>query len=121
MIERIDGLPDHVLGFEATGKVTGEDYERTLIPAVEAELERTEKLSLLYVLGADFDGYSAAAIWDDTKVGMRHLFDWERLAVVADDDTYRHMIKAFGFLVPAEVRVFSLSEREDAEAWISAG
>jgi hypothetical protein len=121
VIERIEGLPDHVLGFEASGKVSGEDYEQALIPAVEAELERRDKISLLYVLGEDFDGYSTAAMWDDTKVGMRHLFDWERLAVVTDDDTYGHMIKAFGFLVPAEVRVFPLAEREAAEVWISAG
>ncbi|MEJ6701961.1 MAG: hypothetical protein QNL01_13480 [Akkermansiaceae bacterium] len=36
MIEPIPQLPDHTLGFTASGKVTGSDYEQHIIPAVEA-------------------------------------------------------------------------------------
>ena len=35
MIRVIDGLPDGVLGFEASGKLTADDYTRVLAPALE--------------------------------------------------------------------------------------
>lgn len=119
MIEPIEGLPDGVVGIEAKGEVTGQDYDEVLIPAVERALEGRDKVRLLYVLGEEFDGYSAAAIWDDTKVGMSHLFAWERVAVVTDHAAYRHLVKGFGFMIPAKVRVFALDELEQAKAWAS--
>ena len=119
MIELITDLPDDVLGIEARGEVTGEDYEQVLIPAVERQLERQAKIRLLYVLGSEFGGYSAAALWDDAKIGMEHPFSWERIAVVTDNDDYRRLVKGFGFMVPGKVRVFDLVELDAARAWIS--
>ena len=36
MIRQLDGMPDGVLGFEATGKVSTDDYTGVLAPAFEA-------------------------------------------------------------------------------------
>jgi hypothetical protein len=119
MIDLIGGLPDSVLGLEAKGEVTGEDYERVLIPALESKLGRHKKIRLLYVLGSEFDGYSAGAIWEDTRVGMSHPLSWERIAVVTDDDSYRRLVRGFGFMVPGEVRVFAGSELDAARAWVT--
>lgn len=119
MIESIPGLPNHVLGLEARGEVTGDDYEQVLIPAVERHLERHRKIRLLYVLGSEFEGLSAAAMWDDAKVGMEHPFSWERIAVVTDHDAYRRLFRGVGFLIPGKVRVFGLAQLDDAKAWIS--
>jgi hypothetical protein len=120
MIELIPNLPDGVVGIEAKGEVTGADYEQVVIPAVERELQSHEKLRLLYLLGPEFDGYSAAAMWDDTKVGMEHLLSWERIAVVTDHDAYRRLVRGFGFMMPAKVRVFATPELEAAKTWIAA-
>jgi len=120
MIELIPGLPDDVLGLEARGEVTGEDYERVVIPAVHERLEGGGKLRLLYVLGPEFDGFTAAAMWDDAKVGMEHPFSWERIAAVTDQDAYRRLFKGIGFMFPAKIRVFDLAQLEDAKAWIAA-
>jgi hypothetical protein len=46
MIELIPGLPDYVLGIRANGEVTGDDYERILIPAIEQHLEKRSKIRL---------------------------------------------------------------------------
>ena len=69
------------------------------------------------MLGPEFSGYSAAAMWDDAKVGFRHPLSWER-AVVADHDGFRRLVRGFGFLIPGEVRVFDVAEFNAAEAWI---
>ena len=36
MLKLIEGLPPEVLGVEATGTITHEDYRKVLIPAAEA-------------------------------------------------------------------------------------
>jgi hypothetical protein len=59
MITLMNDLPDHVIGLTASSKVTGEDYEKILIPEVEAKLKNHKKISLLYCLGKDFDSFSA--------------------------------------------------------------
>lgn len=120
MIELIPGLPDNVLGLEAKGEVTGEDYEQVVIPAVHRLREGGEKIRLLYVLGAEFEGFTAAAMWDDTKVGLEHPFSWERIAVVTDHDAYRRLFRGVGFLIPAKVRVFDLAALDEARSWIGA-
>ena len=35
-------------------------------------------------LGPDFLGFTAAAMWDDAKIGLAHWNAWERVAVVTD-------------------------------------
>ncbi len=120
MIELIEGLPEGVVGLEAVGEVTSEDYETVAMPAIEGEKARREKLRLLYVLGSRFDGYTAGAMWDDTKLGLRHPFAWERIAVVTDVEHYRTLVKGFGWLIPGEVKLFSEADLDDAKAWVSA-
>ena len=120
MITRMPDLPDNVLALEASGEVTGEDYETVVIPAVEKMLAEHDKLRMLYQLGPDYTGFEGAAMWDDTKVGMRHLTRWEKIAVVTDVEWMAHTVKAFGFLMPGEVQVFSNAELAAAKAWVAA-
>ena len=120
MITRIPGVPEGVLAFEAHGNVTGDDYEKVLVPALQDELADRDKIRCLYVLGSDFAGYDGAALWDDTKVGLGHWGAWERIALVTDNGTYQGIVKAFGFLMPGEVKVFPLVERDAAVAWNAA-
>jgi SpoIIAA-like len=120
MIERISDLPDTVLGFAAKGKVTAEDYESVLVPAVEAAIAERHKIRLLYQLGPDLSGFEAGALWDDAKVGLRHATAWERVAVVTDVEWIRVATKVFGFAIPGEVRVFRNGEMAAAREWLSA-
>jgi len=119
MIEVMNDLPERVLGLKASGEVTADDYKTVLVPAIEEQLTKHRKVRLLYVIGAEFKGYTGGAAWEDAKVGMRHLTSFERVAVVTDVDWIENMIKAFGFAIPGEVRVFDDDDFEDARQWIS--
>lgn len=119
MIEQIQNLPDNTLGFVAKGTVTATDYESVIIPAVEALFSRRSKVRLLYHLGPDFSGFEAAAMWDDAKIGLKHIGGWERIAVVSDIEWIRTGIKVFGLAIPGHVRVFHNSELADAKQWIA--
>ena len=119
MIDLMTDLPDRVLGIRAHGEVVADDYKNVLVPAIEEKLTRHKKVRLLYVVDEDFTGYSGGAAWEDAKIGMKHLTSFERVAVVTDVDWIEKMIKAFGFALPGEVRVFDDDELERARRWIS--
>ena len=119
MIEKIPNLPDNVLGVTAKGTVTADDYESVIMPAVEALFSRHGKVRFLYHLGNDFSGFEVAAMWDDTKLGLKYLAGWERMAVVSDVEWIRGAIRLFGLAMPGHVRAFHNSELTEATRWIS--
>ena len=120
MLERITDLPDTVLGFKASGELTADDYRDVLVPAVEATLAKHEKVRLLYVLGDEVTGFSAGAAWEDTKVGLGHVTKWEKVAVVSDKEWLRHSVNIFGYLIPGEIKAYSVAEEGAARAWITS-
>ena len=119
MVEQIPDLPSNVLGVTAKGKVTADDYESVIIPAVEALFSREGKVRFLYHLGEAFSGFEAAAVWDDAKLGLKHLKGWERMAVISDIEWVRMGLKVFGLVIPGHVRVFHNSELEEAKRWVT--
>lgn len=123
MLEPIEGLSDNALGFSAKGKVTAEDYETVLIPAVEEKLKTHDKIRLLYHIGKEFKSFAAGAMWDDTKVGLAHITEWEKIAIVTDENWIRQAGKIFGMAmdtmsIPGDVKVFHNNEFDKAVEWI---
>lgn len=119
MIELIPGLPDGVVGLKALGEVEDDDYEDVIIPAVDAALEGRDKVRLLYVLGPEFEEYEGDAMWEDAKLGMHHMFDFERVGVVTDVTWIARGVRWFGFTIPGKVKVFPMADLDAAKTWIS--
>jgi predicted xylose isomerase-like sugar epimerase len=119
MVEIIAGTPVNVVAVSAIGKVTGEDYEKILIPALEAALAANDKVRILYHFGPEYTGFMPAAAWDDTRIGLKHMTHYERVAIVSDDEAMMRMTRAFGFMMPGEVRLFSNGELDDALSWVA--
>ena len=124
MLELIEGLPENALGFSAKGNVSAKDYETVLIPAVQEKLKHHDKVRLLYHLGDEFEKFEVGAMWDDAKVGLAHITEWEKIAIVTDVNWIQQAGKIFGFAietmsVPGDVKIFHNSELEDAIKWIS--
>ena len=69
-------------------------------------------MRLLYILGDDFESYSPGA-WADTSYG-RNTKAWKRIAIVSDADWLEHSVKAFGWLIPGEIKVFDTDDVDDA-------
>ena len=113
MIQIIDGLPDNVVGIVARGRVTVEDCDKVLKPVMETS-RKHDKVRLYYEIGSRIPG----AKWDDLRLGVGSLPQWERVAVVTDDGWVRHTVKALRFLIGSEIRVFTTSEAGDGLAWI---
>lgn len=113
-------FPDNVVAASAHGVVTRRDYQDILAPRVELSLKRHSKIRFYYELGSKFSGMEAGAMWEDFKIGVEHLWRWERVAVVTDVEWIKHAVNIFRFLMPCEARVFATSEAVPAREWITA-
>jgi hypothetical protein len=118
MIEITPGLPDNILAVTAHGTVTTQDYENVLLPAIDELLKRHKKIRFLFRTGEDFAGYTAGSMWDDAKLGVRHLTAFEKIAVVSDVPWLTQATTLFRFLIPCSVKIFSGKNLLDAEAWV---
>jgi hypothetical protein len=120
MIEQLKDFPANVMAFVCKGKVTKDDYETVLVPAVSEALKKHDKVRLYYETAGDFSGIDPGAVFTDFKVGMEHFTRWERIAVVTDVDWIKHTMQFFSFMMPAQMRIFPLSQAAEARSWIAA-
>ena len=122
MVENVTDLAPGTLGFRASGKITSDEYRQMMEP-IYAALERGEKLNIYFELADDFDGLDLGALWQDMRaagsVGLKHRSSWQRMALLTDKDWVRHAASAFGWLAPGELRLFELSERDEARTWLA--
>jgi SpoIIAA-like len=119
MLKLLEGFPDNVVACAAEGEVTRQDYE-VLVPKIEEALKHHARIRCYYELGSAFQGFEAAAAWEDFKLGVEHLSRWERMAVVTDVAWVRLAMLAFRFLLPGQLRVFAANQTSHARAWIMA-
>jgi hypothetical protein len=119
MITLLDGFADDVVAVRAEGQVTMQDYDKVLIPAVEKALTRHDKLKFYYEFGSGFTGMDLGAMVEDMRVGLGHLGQWARIAVVTDVDWIKGAADLFKFLLPSQTRTFALAQAADAKAWVN--
>ena len=121
VIERIEDMPPGTIGLRTSGKLTREDYQEVLEPALREGVESGE-LRLLFVL-PEFDGIEAGAVVEEVEIGLRAWVRehaaWKRFAIATDVEWLAKSIRAFTWLVPGEVRIFSLGELDAARQWIA--
>ena len=104
------------VNLKITGKLEKEDYE-FFVPEIDQQIERYGKVNMLLEL-IDFHGWTAGAAWEDTKFGIRHFNDIERLAIVGDKAWEKGMAYFCKVFMTAKVQHFDVSERDKAMTWV---
>jgi SpoIIAA-like len=112
-----DGGRDDVLTVRLSGRLTRQDYE-TLVPEIERVMRSHGSVRLLVVLD-DFHGWTAAAAWEDTKFGLRHYSDIDRVAIVGDRAWEKGIALLCKPFTTAEVRYFDAAEVAAAKRWVA--
>lgn len=120
MFELMSGLPDGVVGVRAIGKVAGEDYEKTLDPAVEAVLKATGSIRILFELGPEFTEYTPDAMLRDSEEYAKTWRHCDRMAVVSDIGWIRSAVALFRHAMPDSMKLYSVAQLDDAKAWVAA-
>jgi stage II sporulation SpoAA-like protein len=121
MIERLEDMPDGVVGLKASGKLTKADYTEVLEPALREGVDSGE-LRLLFVL-TGFEGLELSAVPEDFKTGMRTWIRdhsaWKRFALVTDVEWVAKAMHMFAWTTPGEVLIRDLDGQEEAKAWVA--
>ena len=110
-------MPPGVLGVQASGKLTAEDYTRVLGPAIAAATADGGKLRVVLMFEGAFDGMDAGAVWQDFRTGVTAWHSWERIALVTDQQWMVDGLRLFAWAVPGEARAFAPAERAAAISW----
>jgi hypothetical protein len=113
-LEEQDG--GKVLEVALTGKLDKEDYE-TVVPVVERLVKLHGKIRML-VRMHDFHGWTAGALWEDTKFAAHHFGDIERLAVVGEARWQQGMATFCKPFTSAKIRYFDHTALNEARAWL---
>ena len=120
MFEILPESKGDLLAIKASGKLTAEDYEQTLLPKLEQLFRKHGRLNMLVQFSDDFAGWaSTTAAWDDMKIGLQHGGDFEKFALVGGPEWIGWGAKLFGMFVPGQIRLFPDEAREQAMSWLS--
>ncbi|UUX91142.1 STAS/SEC14 domain-containing protein [Methanoplanus endosymbiosus] len=102
MITKLPESSGRNVGFMVHGKLTGEDYRETLIPAMEEALKNHEKINILFRMES-FRGWTAHAAWDDF-VNWPKVRAVRKMAIVFDGEwdefmswLFKSMASLFGW------------------------
>lgn len=101
-----------------SGKLTKPDYE-AFVPVVERLVGQHGKIRMLVAMH-DFHGWTAGAVWEDTKFAAHHFRDIERLAMVGETKWQHGMAVFCKPFTSAKVHYFDQAAMNDARAWLEA-
>lgn len=100
-----------------TGKLEKDDYD-LFVPALEASIKNHGRINLLVEL-IDFHGWTAGALWEDTKFGFHHFNDIDKLGIIGDQKWEENLARFAKVFTTAEVKYFNESKLPEAYRWIS--
>ncbi len=117
MIIHTTAGPDKVLGFKISGKLTAQDYETVLMPAIDQRVKRDGTVNVLVEWDDSFSGMEAKAMFDDAKLGFAHWNHFHRLALVGAPHWFDGFAKLFDLVSKGKVKTFEADEFVDALKW----
>jgi SpoIIAA-like len=115
-VEFKEELNGKLLDVRLTGELVKEDYEK-FVPAVDRAVQQHGKIWML-VETHDFQGWTAGALWEDTKFALHHFRDIERLAVVGETKWEQGLATFCKPFTAAVVRYFDHTRATEARNWL---
>ena len=104
------------LAIHVSGKLAKADYEH-FVPEFERLFQEHGKLRVLFDM-ADFHGWEAGALWEDTKFAIHHYADIERLAMVGEKKWQKGMATFCKPFTKATIRYFDHADAAEARNWL---
>ena len=88
-----------------------------MVPELDRLLAKHGKISILFEMH-DFHGWSAGALWADTKFALKHFSEIERVAVIGEKRWQKGMTTFCKPFTRAEIRYFDHDHQAEANAWV---
>ena len=99
-------------------KTTIDDYDY-FVPELERLMQCHGKIRMLVKL-IDFHGWTAGALWVDTKFSIKHFNDLEKLAIVGENKWEKGMAIFCKPFTTATVKYFDIHQLKEAEEWLKS-
>ncbi|MET3601186.1 STAS/SEC14 domain-containing protein [Martelella mangrovi] len=118
MLEKIEDLPDNIIGFTIHKALSASDYQNVLLPALEEHSTRDDGLRLLLVTATDFAGSDIGTAMGGQPFRRSEPLNFKNIAIVSDNRGFAQAVQMFGMLFHAEVKVFEAEQEEAAVTWL---
>ena len=105
-----------LLNVHVSGKLTATDYEH-FVPEFDRLVDEHGKLRVLFDM-TDFHGWDVGALWADTKFGVKHFSDIERIAMVGETKWQHGMATFCKPFTKAKVQYFDHAKATEARSWL---
>ncbi len=118
MLEILPETDDNTLIVKASAKLTTHDYEDIFIPQLNQRLNKLGKIRVVMSFDDDFNGWEAGAAWDDFIFGVQHRHDFEKVAVVAQQQWLQWATKIGSYFMDGQVTTYTPDQFQDAINWV---
>jgi len=119
MITVMNGVPENVAAFTASGDVTKEDFTNTVLPVVKELVIKYDELNYLMVIDTSVKNFSGSAWLQDIMLGIKNMTKWKRAAIITDSDTINWFTDVFSYIVPGEFKGFYPEQLPVAIEWVA--
>lgn len=119
MITVMNGVPENVAAFTASGNVTKDDFTNTVLPVVKELVKKYDELNYLMVIDTSVKNFSGSAWLQDIMLGIKNMTKWKRAAIITDSDTINWFTDVFSYIVPGEFKGFYPEQLPVAIEWVA--
>jgi hypothetical protein len=116
VIRKLEWSQRNVLAYEASGKMTEEENERTL-GEIKTAIKEHGKVNI-FVMLPEMARPEAGAVDDRLRFVKEHTKDIERYAIVGDQKKIKVISSIADKLIGIDIRYFSFDEENKAKEWV---
>ncbi|KAF0095427.1 MAG: hypothetical protein E1N59_922 [Puniceicoccaceae bacterium 5H] len=106
---------DSLVCLRLSGKLDDADYQ-AIVTLLEERIAAHGKIRLFWEM-VDFEGWTAKGILQDAKFDLKHANDFQKIALVGEQEWEEKMTQLMKPFTKAEVRYFPLDQRAKALSW----
>ena len=100
----------------SSGTLEKKDYD-ALLPLVEQKIQQFGKIRLYFEM-TDFTGWKPDAFLRDLNFDIKHVKDFEKVAMVGDKKWQELITGLMKPFTPATIKFFPLTDKEKAKEWV---
>lgn len=119
MITQIKDIPNTMVGFRVAGKVTRDEFDHVVLPAVAELIQRTDQLNYILVLDTAVRNFTVDVWIKEALLTLNNLTQWNRVAIVSDAESLHTITNLFNNTEPRECRGFPPEQLNEAIEWVS--
>ncbi len=109
---------DDIFAIRLSGEVTKAEYDDS-VPVFEEKIRKHGKISVYLELDL-FEGWTPTALLKEIKYDIKHARDLKKVALVGDQGILNLAASMAKPFTSAEVRHFTMAQREDAWKWVNS-